>query len=334
MEKAAFFDTKPYDKLWFEPFGQKAGLELTFFEEKLGPHTAYLAKGHPAVIAFVNDDLSQKTIDALYSVGVKAVALRCAGFNHVDLKAAEGKLQVYRVPAYSPSSVAEHAMALLLTLCRKTHKAYNRTREHNFSLKGLMGFDLKGKTVGVVGTGKVGQCFCDICLGFGMKVIAYDPYPVWRGGVEYVDFSELCRRSDVISLHCPLSEETHHLISRKSLREMKEGVYIINTSRGALIDSEALLEAIKSGKIGGAGLDVYEEETDVFYEDVSERVLRDDRLDMLLTQPNVLVTSHQGFLTREALRSIAQTTVQNLRSFFDGTASENMVFFDKTTVSR
>jgi D-lactate dehydrogenase len=323
METVAFFDTKPYDKIWFDTLAEQLGFKIRYLEEKLKPNTAVLASGCRAAIAFVNDDLSGNTIQELCRCGVRAVALRCAGFNNVDIKAASGKLKVYRVPAYSPSAVAEHAMALLLTLNRRTHKAYNRTRDHNFSLKGLTGFDLKGKTVGVAGTGKIGMAFCNICLGFGMKVVAYDPYPAWKSGIEYVSFETMCKRSDIISLHCPLTDQTHHMINEKSLEEMKKGVYIINTSRGALIDSDALLEAIKSGKIGGAGLDVYEEEADVFYEDISEEIIRDDTLDMLLAQPNVLVTSHQAFLTDEALKAIAEVTLSNLDCFFSGVSLEN-----------
>ena len=326
METAAFFDTKPYDRKWFDTYSGRYGIALRYLENRLSADTAVLASGLSAVCAFVNDTLDEKTIKALAGVGVGAVALRCAGYNNVDLKAASAAdIKIYRVPAYSPEAVAEHAMALLLTLCRKTHKAYNRTREQNFSLKGLEGFNLRGKTVGIAGTGKVGQAFCDICFGFGMKVIACDPYPAWGRGVEYVGFDEMCRRADIISLHCPLTHETYHLIGRHTFHIMKKGVYIINTSRGALIDSEALLEAIKSEKVGGVGLDVYEEESGVFYEDVSDRVIRDDVLSMLLSQPNVLMTSHQGFLTEEALSAIAETTLGNLQCYFGGTPSENIV---------
>ncbi|MGE4484201.1 MAG: 2-hydroxyacid dehydrogenase [Oscillospiraceae bacterium] len=326
MDTVAFFDTKPYDRKWFDTYSGRYEVELRYLENRLCAETAVLASGSRAVCAFVNDTVDEETIKALAKAGVEAVAMRCAGYNNVDMKAASAAdMKIYRVPAYSPEAVAEHAMALLLTLCRKTHKAYNRTREQNFSLKGLEGFNLKGKTVGIVGTGKVGQAFCDICFGFGMKVIAHDPYPAWGRGVEYVGFDEMCRRADIISLHCPLLHETYHLISRHTFHIMKKGVYIINTSRGALIDSEALLEAIKSEKVGGAGLDVYEEESDVFYEDVSDRVIRDDTLNMLLSQPNVLVTSHQGFLTQEALSAIAETTLGNLRCCFRGASSENII---------
>lgn len=332
MDTVVFYDTKPYDKKWFDTLKGKYGIEIKYLENKLNADTSLLAYGSRAVVAFVNDTLDERAIRALQKVGVEAVALRCAGFSNVDLKSAQGKVRIFRVPAYSPSSVAEHAMALLLTLNRKTHKAYNRTREYNFSLKGFVGFDLKGKTAGVIGTGKVGQAFCEICSGFGMKIIAYDPYPVWGQGIEYVSFEELCRRADVISLHCPLTRQTYHMLDRHAFRVMKQNVFIINTSRGALVDSGALLEAIKSGKIGGAGLDVYEEETDLFYEDVSERILQDDILNMLLSQPNVLVTSHQAFLTDEALQAIAEVTLKNLRAFFDNMPAENEVVLEAATV--
>jgi len=325
MQPVAFFDTKSYDKTWFDRLKTKHSIELKYFENRLNQDTAIMADGNRAVVAFVTDQINALTIDTLCRVGVEAVALRSAGYNHVDLKHAAGRLRVFRVPAYSPSAVAEHAMALLLCLNRKVHRAYNRVREYNFSLKGLAGFDLKGKTVGVVGTGKIGLAFIDICRGFGMKILACDPAPTWGLGVEYVSFHDLCRRSDIISLHCPLTRESYHLISRHALRIMKEGVVILNTSRGALIDSEALLDAIKSEKVRAAGLDVYEEESDFFYEDVSEHVIRDDKLKLLLATQNVLVTSHQGFFTDEALREIAETTLQNLADFFAGRATANEI---------
>jgi len=325
MQPVAFFDTKPYDKTWFDRLQKRYGIELKYFDNRLNQDTAVMANGSRAVVAFVTDRIDAPTIDTLCRVGVEAVALRSAGYNHVDLKHAAGKLRIFRVPAYSPSAVAEHAMALLLCLNRKVHRAYNRVREYNFSLKGLAGFDLKGKTVGVVGTGKIGLAFIDICLGFGMKVLAYDPFPTWGHGVEYVSFHDLCRRADIISLHCPLTRESYHMIGRHALRIMKEGVVILNTSRGALIDAEALLDAIKSEKVGAAGLDVYEEEADFFYEDVSENVIQDDMLKLLLATPNVLVTSHQGFLTDEALREIAGTTLQNLADYFAGRPVANEI---------
>lgn len=325
MNSIAFFDTKPYDKKWFDEYKDKFDIEIKYLENRLDKNTAMLAYGCEAVVAFVSDNIDKDAVSVLKKVGVKAIAMRCAGFNNVDLKACGDDIKVYRVPAYSPASVAEHAMAMLLTLNRKTHRAYNRTREFNFSLKGLTGFDLKGKTVGIVGMGKIGQCLADICLGFGMKVIAYDLYPNWDKGIEYVSLEELWRRSDVISLHCPLTSETYHMMDKDAFSNMKKGVYIINTSRGALVDSEALLEAIKSEIVGGACLDVYEEETELFYEDFSDQVLQDDMLNLLSSQPNVLITSHQAFLTEEALEAIAETTLQNLQCFFEGRSTENQI---------
>ena len=330
MNKVAFFDTKPYDRKWFDALKDEYGISIKYLANRLDKDTAMLAYGSEAVVAFVSDNMDKDAVEMLKKVGVKAIALRCAGFNNVDLEACGDDIKVYRVPAYSPASVAEHAMALLLTLNRKIHRAYNRTREFNFSLKGLTGFDLKGKTAGVVGMGKIGQCFVDICLGFGMKVIAYDLYPVDYKGVEYVSLEELWRRSDVISLHCPLTSDTYHMMDKEAFSKMKNGVYVINTSRGALVDSEALLEAIKSGKVGGAGLDVYEEETQLFYEDFSDQVLQDDMLNMLSSQPNVLITSHQAFLTEEALRAIAETTLYNLKCYFEGRNSENQLRYEQT----
>lgn len=314
MKKIAFFDAKPYDKTYFTPLGEQHGYQLKYFENKLNEDTAGLAAGYDGVIAFVNDILNQQVIDTLYQNGITLAAMRCAGFNNIDFKAAYGKIHIVRVPAYSPYAVAEHSMAMLLTLNRKIHKAYFRTRDFNFTLNGLTGFDLHGKTAGVIGTGKIGRVFIEICKGFGMKVIAYDPFPV--EGIDYVPLDELCQQADIISLHCPLTESTHHIINAHTLSLMKKGTYLINTSRGALIDSEALLEALKSGSIGGACLDVYEEESDFFYEDRSGRVMQDDKLALLVAMPNVLVTSHQAFLTHEALKNIAQTTIENLDAYF------------------
>ncbi len=324
MNKIAFYDAKSYDRTWFDRAGPRAGLTLLYLETRLTPDTAVLARGCDAVCAFVNDDLGARTLSVLAENGVRAAALRCAGYNNVDLAAAAANgIRVFRVPAYSPASVAEHAMALLLTLTRRTHRAFTRTRERNFSLEGLVGMNLENKTVGVVGTGKVGLRFAGMAAGFGARVIASDPEPKWGAGIEYTRLDELIRRSDVISLHCPLTPSTYHLLGRSAFHQMRDGVVIVNTSRGALIDSEALLDNVKSGKVGAAGLDVYEEEADVFYEDVSSRVMRDDTLNLLLSQPNVLVTSHQAFLTQEALQAIAETTAENLRKFFAGEASEN-----------
>jgi len=315
--KIAFFDVKPYDRQSFESVCCPEGVDFKFFEAKLNLDTVQLAKGFDCVCIFVNDNASAPVIDALYEMGVKAIALRCAGYNNVDLSHCYGKIHVFHVPAYSPYAVAEHAMAMLLTSTRRIHKAYIRSRDFNFSLNGLTGFDLHGKTVGVVGTGKIGRVFIDICRGFGMNVLCYDKYPAKDSGLDYVSLEELFENSDIISLHCPLTDETRHLINRDSIETMKKGVVIINTSRGALIDAEALLEGIKSRKVGAACLDVYEEEGDIFFEDKSGHILDDDTLARLISMPNVLVTSHQAFLTNEALQNIADTTLQNVTEFFE-----------------
>ena len=317
--KVAFFDTKSYDVPGFDHYAADSGLEIKYFETRLNEDTASLAAGYDAVCVFVNDTVSAAVVDELCQLGVKVLVLRCAGFNNVDMKACQGRLPVYRVPAYSPYAVAEHAMALLLTINRRTHKAYIRTRDFNFSLQGLAGFDLHGKTVGIIGTGKIGRVFADICKGFGMKILAYDKYPNPDSGLTYVDLPELFEQSDIISLHCPLTEETHHIIDAASIAKMKTGVTILNTSRGALINTEDLIAGIKNKKVGAACLDVYEEEGDFFYEDYSGHIVRDDKLVRLIAMPNVIVTSHQAFLTQEALDSIASTTVDNLVKFFSGT---------------
>ena len=316
--KLAFFDTKSYDIPGFDRYGIPAGVEIKYFEPNLNRDTVTLAAGFDAVCVFVNDTVDAVVVDKLYQLGVKAIVLRCAGFNNVDIKACEGKLRVFRVPAYSPHAVAEHAMALLLTINRRTHKAYIRTRDFNFSLQGLAGFDLYGKTVGIVGTGKIGRVFADICKGFGMKILAYDKFPNPDAGLDYVDLPELFAQADIISLHCPLTDETHHLINADTIAMMKKGVTIINTSRGALVDTEALINGIKEKKVGAACLDVYEEEGDFFYEDFSGHIVQDDKLVRLIAMPNVIVTSHQAFLTSEALDNIAATTVNNLTRFFSG----------------
>lgn len=316
--KLAFFDFKPYDKPSFDSFAKDTPLEIKYFESKLTEDTVSLAAGFDAVCVFVNDVVTRPVVEKLHEMGVKMIALRCAGFNNVDLDACFGKLHVYRVPAYSPYAVAEHAMALLLTIVRRTHKAYNRTREFNFSLNGFAGFDLHGKTVGVVGTGKIGLCFAAICKGFGMRVLAYDPFPNPNLDVQYVDKDTLFAQSDIISLHCPLTDDTRHIISAESIGKMKKGVTIVNTSRGGLIDTEALITGIKEKKIGAACLDVYEEEGDLFYEDYSGHIVQDDKLVRLIAMPNVIVTSHQAFLTEEALSNIAETTVDNILRFFAG----------------
>jgi D-lactate dehydrogenase len=317
MMKVAFFDTKPYDKPSFEHYGKEHDIQFKFLETKLTPDTVELAKGSDAVCVFVNDTVNAEVIDKLDTYGIKMVALRCAGYNNVDVEHAFGKIHVTHVPAYSPYAVAEHAAALLLTSVRRIHKAYNRTREFNFSLSGLTGFVLHGKTVGVIGTGRIGRLFIDICKGFGMHVIAYDKFPAKDSSIEYVSLDELFERSDIISLHCPLTEETKHVINQDAINKMKKGVVILNTSRGALIDAQALLEGLKDRKVGAACLDVYEEEADIFFEDRSNHILNDDVLSQLISMPNVIVTSHQAFLTKEALDNIAETTVNNLLSFYE-----------------
>lgn len=316
--KLAFFDTKSYDIPGFDRYAVPAGIEIKYYEPNLNRDTVSLANGFDAVCVFVNDTVDAVVVDRLYEMGVKAIVLRCAGFNNVDIKACEGKLRVFRVPAYSPHAVAEHAMALLLTINRRTHKAYIRTRDFNFSLQGLAGFDLYGKTVGVIGTGKIGRVFADICKGFGMTVLAYDKFPAVGSGLNYVELPELFEKSDIISLHCPLTEETRHIINAESIAMMKKGVTIINTSRGALVNTEDLITGIKDRKVGAACLDVYEEEGDLFYEDYSGHIVEDDKLVRLIAMPNVIVTSHQAFLTNEALDNIAATTVNNLTRFFSG----------------
>ena len=297
MKNIAFYDTKPYDKIWFEKLKGKYDIEFKYFENKLNYNTALMSSKCDGVVSFVNDSVDIDALDILYENNIKIIAMRCAGYNNIDFKKAYKKIHIVRVPAYSPYAVAEHATALLLTLNRKIHRAYNRTRDNNFSLNGLTGFDLYRKTVGVVGTGKIGQVFINICKGFGMKVLAYDPYPTQGKDIEYVTLDDLLKKSDIISLHCPLNQSTNHIINQDTLALMKEGVYIINTSRGGLIDSEALLNAIKVQKVGGAGLDVYEEETELFFEDFSNTILQDDILSRLVSMPNVIITSHQAILT-------------------------------------
>lgn len=320
--KIAFFDCKKYD---IESFSRVESNEFIFkyFDVRLTIDTVSLANGFDGVCVFVNDDVNKEVIDKLYEYGVKAIFLRCAGFNNVDIHYCFGKIHVFRVPAYSPYAVAEHAMALLLTSNRRIHKAYNRTREFNFSLDGLTGFDLHGKTVGVVGTGKIGRIFIDICKGFGMNIIAYDPYPIPNSDIHYVDLDTLFKESDFISLHCPLTPETTHLINKDNIEKMKKGVFIINTSRGGLVNSLDLLEGIKQRKIGAAVLDVYDEEADIFYNDKSSHILDDDVLRNLISMPNVIVTSHQAFLTHEALANIADTTKENMVKFFNGELNPN-----------
>lgn len=309
--KIAFYGTKPYDKLWFEPLVKEYGFTIHFIELPCNIDTIGLAKGYDAICIFVNDHIDKQMIDELCDMKVKGILLRSAGYNHVDIKAAENKIAVLRVPSYSPEAVAEFALALLMTLTRHTHKAYNRTRDFNMSLNGLMGMDLNHKTAGVIGTGKIGQAMIQILNGLQMHVIAYDPYPDKTLDVKYVSLEELFAQSDVISLHCPLTEKTRHLICKESIESMKDRVVLVNTSRGGLIETEALIEGLLSKKIGGVGLDVYEEEEGIFYEDFSGEVIEDENLARLTTFPNVLITSHMGFFTNEALQAIAVETLEN-----------------------
>ena len=322
--KIAFFDSKPYDEEFFSSY-QSTKIKMKFFETKLNEDTVSLACGYDAVCVFVNDVINSFVIDKLHEYGIKLIALRCAGYNNVDLKYARGKIGVVRVPAYSPYAVAEHTIALLLTLVRNTHKAYIRTKGFNFSLNGLLGFDLYNKTIGIIGTGKIGSIFANICKGFGLKILAYDKYPNQSLDLEYTTLENLLKESDVISLHCPLTEESYHLIDDKAISLMKNGVIIVNTSRGALINAEALLEGIKSKKIGGATLDVYEEESELFFEDNSNLIVNDDTLALLMTMPNVIVTSHQAFFTKEALSNIAETTINNVKEYLEFGKCENEV---------
>jgi D-lactate dehydrogenase len=325
--KIAFFSTQPYDKEYFKRYNQHH--TITFYEAQLNEETVNLAKGCTAICAFVNDRLNKAVIVALAEAGVKIIALRCAGFNNVDIEAArEDNIAVVRVPAYSPHAVAEHALALIMTLNRKTHKAYNRVREGNFSLDRLTGFDLFGKTVGVIGTGKIGQCFAHIMLGLGCKVLAFDIIAnkdLEAAGVHYLPLMDVLQQSQVVSLHCPLSEQTKHLINSTTLEMMKDGAMLINTSRGALIDTRDAIEALKRGKLGYLGIDVYEQEEKLFFHDLSENIIEDDVIMRLLSFPNVLITSHQGFLTDEALTQIALVTLQNLEDFEKGKKLENAV---------
>lgn len=315
--KIAFFSTKPYDKEFFEKYNQAH--QIDFYEVALNEQSVRLAEGTEVVCVFVNDKLNASVIDLLKKTGIQLIALRCAGFNNVDLAAAKNAgIKVVRVPAYSPYAVAEHALALIMTLNRKTHKAYNRVREGNFSLENLTGFDLYHKTVGVIGTGKIGGIFAKIMLGLGCNVVAYDKFPdehLMAAGVNYMSFEELLIQSDIVSLHCPLTEDTRHMINADTLAQMKKGVMLINTSRGALIDTQAVVEALKNKTVGYLGIDVYEQEENIFFNDLSEQILQDDTLARLMTFPNVLITSHQGFLTEEALTQIAITTLQNISDF-------------------
>jgi D-lactate dehydrogenase len=329
--KIAFFDTKPYDKSFFNRINEKYDFDITYIKNHLTPETVPLTQGFNAVCVFVNDDLNKKVIEELHRNKISLIALRSAGYNNVDLKAVYKKIHVVHVPAYSPRAVAEHSIALMLSLNRNTHRAYYRVRDNNFSINGFMGFDMHGKTAGVVGTGKIGKAAIEILRGFGMKILAYDLFPdrnfEKNMGIRYVDLESIYAESDIISLHCPLTPDTVHMINEKSIALMKQGVMIVNTSRGKLINTQDLLNGLKSKKIGSAGLDVYEEETEYFFEDFSSDTISDDVLARLLTFPNVLVTSHQGFFTQEAMNEIAATTLDNIRLFFSEARLPNEICY-------
>jgi D-lactate dehydrogenase len=317
--KITFFSSQPYDKTSFKTANEKFGFELEFYETHLGPHIVNLVEDTDAVCVFVNDKVNAEVIKVLASKGVKTIALRCAGFNNVDLQAAkENDIRVCRVPAYSPEAVAEHAIAMILTLDRKTHKAYNRVREQNFSLNGLLGFNLYEKTIGVIGTGNIGKAFCKIMLGFGCRVLAFDIIAnkdLEAMGVEFLPLMDVLKQADIISLHCPLIEQTHHIINKDTIAAMKKGVMLINTSRGGLIDTKSAIAALKSKQIGYLGIDVYEQEDKLFFRDLSENIIEDDTIQRLMSFPNVLVTAHQAFFTEEALSQIANTTLTNIQEF-------------------
>ncbi|WP_373533248.1 2-hydroxyacid dehydrogenase [Vampirovibrio sp.] len=328
--RVAIFSVKPYDKEYLEKMNEPFQHELTFFEARLSAETVSLASGFEAVCPFVNDQLDAPILKTLAQNGTRLLALRSAGFNHVDLKAAEANgLTVARVPAYSPYAIAEHTVGLMLDLNRNIHRAYNRVREGNFSLDGLMGFDMNGKTVGIVGTGKIGAIVANILKGFGCQLLAYDPYPnsdCIALGVRYTSLETLYKDADIITLHCPLTPDSRHLIDDQAIAQMKDSVMLINTSRGAVVDTSAVIAGLKSGKIGYLGLDVYEEEADLFFEDLSNRVIQDDLFLRLLTFPNVIITGHQAFFTHEAIAHIAHTTLKNIQDFEQGSlATENRV---------
>ena len=330
--KTAVFSARPYDREFMSAANAKAAHRLCFFDAALGLETCALAAGHEAVCIFVNDTADAGVLEALAAGGTRLVALRCSGFNNIDLKAAARLgLKVVRVVAYSPYSVAEHAVALLLTINRKIHRAYNRTRDSNFELDGLMGFDLHGKTVAVVGTGRIGRVFSKIMCGFGCEVLGHDKYPSAEFevlGARYADLAEICAKADIISLHCPLTPETHHIVNADMLSRLKRGALLINTSRGGLVETEAVVEALKSGQLGGLALDVYEQEADLFYRDWSSTVVSDDVFERLLSFPNVVVTGHQAFFTREAITTICQTTIDSLSEFAAGRTLSNELRLD------
>jgi D-lactate dehydrogenase len=336
--KVAFFNTKPYDRQFFGVENEKHRHEIIFFESHLSYETISLAAGFPAICIFINDYLNAEMLQILAKGGTKLIALRSAGFNHVDLTAASNLgMTIVRVPAYSPYAVAEHAVALILSLNRKIHRAYNRVREGNFSIEGLLGFDLYGATVGVVGTGKIGAIFAQNMRGFGCKLLGYDAYhnpSCLELGMKYVSMAELLSQSDIISLHCPLTPDTHHLINTKAIAKLKTGTMLINTSRGGLIDTQAAIDGLKSGAIGYLGIDVYEQEADLFFEDLSNEVIQDDTFQRLLTFPNVIVTGHQAFFTSQALANIAETTLANITEFGESGTCTNEVKIDNAIANK
>lgn len=327
--RVLFFDAKSYDKENFDAYKEKYGFDIRYLKVKLNEETVDFVKGYEIISIFVNDTVNPPVIDKLIEYGVKLIVLRCAGYNNVDVNHINGRIKLVRVPAYSPYSVAEYTASMVMTLNRKIHKAYVRTREGNFSINGLMGFDLHKKTVGVIGAGRIARIFIKIMRGFDARVIAYDPYPnesfARDLGYEYVDLDTLYRESDIISLHCPLTRENTYLINRESMKKMKDGVMIVNTGRGRLIDTIDLIEALKDKKVGAAALDVYEEEAGYFFEDMSSSVIEDDILGRLLSFNNVLLTSHQAYFTKEAFRDITLTTLENIRSFLQGKELENEI---------
>lgn len=328
MIKIAFFDTKDYDKELFEKFNKNYNYEITYFESKLNKETAQLTKGYDVICIFVNDKADKETLEILQQNEIKLIALRCAGYNNIDLEHL-GNIKVVRVPDYSPYAVAEHTIALLLNINRKIYKSYQRVKKYNFSLDGLLGFDIHGKTIGVIGTGKIGQAFLKIMHGFGVNLLAYDLYENVEVandiGVQYVTKEELFEKSDIISLHCPLTKETENIINKKSIKKMKNGVILLNTSRGKLIDTESLIEAMMTGKIGGVGLDVYEDEEEFFLRDMSNSYKRDKNLSVLISMPNVVITSHQAFFTIEALNKIVNDTLKNIEEIFKNGQCKNEI---------
>ncbi|MDH6303771.1 D-lactate dehydrogenase [Parabacteroides sp. PF5-5] len=328
-QKIAFFGAKPYDIASFDNVNKQFGFDITYYKGHLNQNNVILSQNADTVCIFVNDTADAAVINSLAENGVKLLALRCAGFNNVDLEAAKGKLKVVRVPAYSPHAVAEYTLALMLSLNRKIHRAYWRTRDGNFSLNGLIGYDMFGKTIGIIGTGKIAKILIHILNGFGVRILANDLFPDYEfaaeEGITYTTLDEIYKQSDIISLHCPLTEQTHYMINEKSIAQMKPGVMIVNTGRGQLIDTHALIEALKNKQVGAAGLDVYEEEGEYFYEDISDKIIDDDMLARLLSFNNVIVTSHQAFFTEEAMRNIAETTLQNIKDFRQGKPLANEV---------